>query len=119
MNLFTATQMINDFLDNPLKEQPRLLNKAVDDWSREYGAYVGSINEDTPARIKMNIERLIKMHVKAMAIVIFFRGTDTTISDLLPHDTGDIVANANKVSTSTKQMLKHLYSLSVKPGTIQ
>lgn len=116
INLDQATKMIDTFLDNPTKEQPRLLNKAVDVWSREYGGYVNSINESTPARVKMNIERLTKMQVKALGIVFVLEGTTTILTELIPRANGDTLANASKIAAVSDMMLRHLYTIPCKPG---
>lgn len=118
LNLDQATKMINNFLDNPTKEQPRLLNKAIDVWCVEYGQYISSIDDTTPSRIKMNIKRLFQMHTKALGIIFAMKGTSTILSDLIPHANGDTFANANKLIVVTNQMLTYLYYLPVKPGTI-
>ena len=111
MNLHQATILVEEFLDNPTKKQPLVLRIAINVWAKEYGAYISSVNESTPARVGMNIDRLMKMQVKALGIVFAMEGTSTILSELIPHANSITLNNAGKIAAVLDQMLKHLYQL--------
>lgn len=113
MNLHQATILVEEFLDNPIKKQPLVLRIAINVWAKEYGAYISSVNESTPARVGMNIDRLMKMQVKTLGIVFAMEGTSTILSELIPHANNITLNNAGKIAAVLDQMLKHLYQLPV------
>lgn len=130
-NFWTATQTVNQLLDDPTTSVSEGTFDWVNVWAEKHLEYVRSINAETPARIQMQIKRNFDMQVKVLGLkALLGNGDDFNAAQLLYtqkpsnaivqwHVCRNRIACYSLISATTDLALQHLLKLTTTPTKIK